>query len=93
MSTVAQINLSLRGAILSVDAQRSVRLHLAPGEVCRLARGLRSVRVLFGTGWIAYSGHDLLLRAGERASFATRRGDLALLSGVGVEPLLVELGA
>ena len=92
MSGMAQLSLTLRGSALAVEAGRSIRIHLTPGEVCGLARGLGSVHVISGTAWISHRGRDILLASGERALIAQRRGDVALLSGLECKPLLVELG-
>jgi hypothetical protein len=87
MSTIAQIAFTPRSARLA--APRVVRLVLERGEVYRLTRLAGRVAVLSGTAWLASRGRDFLLRAGEGLDLPPARD--TLLSGLGDDPLIVEL--
>jgi len=89
MSTIAISTPGPRAA--RVRSSRAVRLVLERGEVCRLPRRPGRVTVRSGTAWIAARGRDHLLRAGE--SLLPAPAPDILLSGVGEEPLVVEVGA
>jgi hypothetical protein len=70
---------------------RIVRLMLERGEVYRLSRRIGHLNVRSGTAWIASKGLDYLLTAGESLTLPPARD--ALLSGIGEQPLVVELRA
>jgi hypothetical protein len=89
MSTIAIFAPGSR--VARVRSPRVVRLVLERGEICRISRRAGSVAVRSGTAWIAARGRDYLLRAGE--SLALPRARDALLSGIGDQPLVVELRA
>jgi hypothetical protein len=88
MSTIAIFAPGSRAA--RVRSPRIVRLVLERGEVCRLSRRTGRLSIRSGTAWIAARGRDHLLRAGESLALAPARD--ALLSGIGDDPLVVELG-
>jgi hypothetical protein len=89
MSTMAISAFGSRAA--RVSSPRIVRLMLERGEICRLPRRAGSVAVRSGTAWIASRGRDYLLAAGQ--CLALRTSPDALLSGIGEEPLVVEVRA
>ncbi len=67
-----------------------LRLVLLPGEALGMPRGKARLRVLSGTAWITRSGMDIALGAGESLGVTPSR-DSAVISGLGGQPLLVEL--
>jgi hypothetical protein len=89
MSTIAVFAPGSRAA--RVRSPRTVRLVLERGEVCLLSRRARGVAVRSGIAWIASRGRDFLLAAGQCLSLPPSRD--ALLSGIGEEPLVVEVRA
>ncbi len=91
MSSIAQLALSLPRAGKGPGGRLFTRLLLQQPEVCRIERGYRWVRVLSGTAWITGSGEDIVVIAGGVQTLPRAR-DRLVLSGVGLEPLAVELG-
>ncbi len=89
MNTIALFASGSRAA--RVSSPRIVRLVLERGEVCRLSRRAGRVAVRSGTAWIASQGRDYLLGSGESLALPPARD--TLLSGIGEEPLVVELRA
>ncbi len=91
MGTIAQLALSIPRAGGGPDAAHFTRLLLQPREICRIERCFRWARVLAGTAWITCRGEDILVSAGERRELPESR-ECLLMSGIGTEPLAVELG-
>jgi hypothetical protein len=79
---------SVAGALGSTDAP--LRVVLVQGEALRLPRSRTSIRVLAGSAWITQSGEDRFLKAGE-AMTARADSDCAVVSGLGSQPLMLEL--
>jgi hypothetical protein len=93
MNGFASLVLSWRAGMIKVDSSSGVRLLLLRGEICRLARRPGGwVRVLSGVAWVACGGKDYLLRAGEALRLPRTGREPPLLSGIGDDPLIVELG-
>jgi hypothetical protein len=67
-----------------------LRLVLYRGEVYRLPRACRQMRVRSGAAWVSFDGQDLVLACGEEARLAPGK-DFAVVSGVGRAPLILEI--
>ena len=72
------------------DSQRVLRFALSSGELHRIARGVRHVRVLSGNAWITEGGRDMIGTPGSCIQLAPARHS-ALVSGLGGQPLLFEV--
>jgi hypothetical protein len=85
-----QITVTRFGAAARAEPPERVttRLMLGSGEVFRMPRGCRSLRVLAGSLWVTYRGRDLVRGAG--AVVLPDDSDDALLSGLGGEPVVIE---
>ena len=92
MSTIAQVAWAVKEAMHELPAGRASRLLMRRGEACRLDPRFRQIRVLYGTAWISHGGTDLLVPTGQSARVPASRRDFPVLSGVGDELLVVELG-
>lgn len=73
----------------SRTAPAVLRVVLYGGEVCRLPRSCRRVRVLSGQAWITLAGRDVLLTEGEQTTFTASKAPI-LVSGLGSAPLVLE---
>ncbi len=67
-----------------------LRIVLLPGEVLRMPRSRARLRVLSGAAWLSRAGTDTVLSEGQCATVPATR-DAAVISGLGVQPLMVEL--
>lgn len=79
-----------RAAGSAGNAEAPLRVVLVQGEALRLPRSRTSIRVLAGSAWITQCGEDLFLRAGQ-AMTAAAGADCAVVSALGVQPLLLEV--
>jgi hypothetical protein len=91
MSALAQPPLSIPADGIRPRLRRFTRLLLQPREICSLHRAYARLRVLQGTAWVTARGEDLVVRAGEGRDLPPARREVRLVSGVGGEPLVVEL--
>jgi hypothetical protein len=65
------------------------RIVLLPGELLRIPKAHRSIRVIAGEAWISHDGRDHTLTAGEDLPL-TRSGHEALVSAEG-QTLFLEI--
>ncbi len=72
------------------DSQSVRRFALSSGELHRIARGVRHVRVLSGKAWITEDGRDMIGTPGSCIQL-TRARHSTLVSGLGGQPLLFEV--
>ncbi len=67
------------------------RIRLATGDVYRVPRHIRQLRIVSGQAWISFAGHDILLAPGQQMTFTTRTpNDIALVSSLDRAPLVFE---
>ena len=78
------------GKPTSGQPQVSQRLLLYRNELYRVPASYHKVRVITGTAFITQSAHDFILGPGHEASLQ-HSGDVALLSPLRNDPLVVEL--
>jgi len=71
-------------------AEVILRLVLYQGEVYRLPKACRKMRVRSGLAWVSFTGQDTVLACGEEAYLGPGR-DFAVVSAVGPRPLILEL--
>jgi hypothetical protein len=83
--TFDQFSLSSKSAA----EDRAFRIVLLPGELLRVPKARRSVRVVSGAAWITHNGHDHELTAGDVLPLARTRQE-ALISAEG-QPLFLEI--
>ena len=69
---------------------RQLRLVLCAGELHRMRPPHTHVRVVFGTAYVSQGGRDIIVAAGECMTIDDA-ADAALISGLGKQPLIVEL--
>jgi hypothetical protein len=69
-----------------------LRIVVYRGEIARLPAGGRALRAVSGKAWITYAGRDIILAPGEAAALAAGE-DIALVSALGRNPLVLELVA
>lgn len=67
-----------------------LRLVLCAGELHRMRPPHTQLRVVFGTAYVSHAGRDIIVAAGDCATFDSA-SDVALISGLGKQPLIVEL--
>ncbi len=67
-----------------------LRLVLCAGEVHRIRRPHAQVRVVFGVAHVSQAGRDIIVSAGD-CTMIDDKADVALLSALGKQPLIVEL--
>ncbi len=72
------------------DADIILRLVLYQGEVYRLPKSCRKIRVRSGLAWVSFTGQDVVLTCGEEAYLKPDR-DFAVVSPVGHTPLVLEI--
>lgn len=70
-------------------ADRAFRIVLLPGELLRVPKKHRSLRVVSGSAWVSHNGHDVALNAGDVLPLDRPRYD-ALVSAEG-ETLFLEI--
>ena len=58
----------------------ALRIVLLPGELLRVPKARRSIRVISGAAWISHNGQDYELNPGEVMALARTKHD-ALVSG------------
>ncbi|HTX74159.1 MAG TPA: hypothetical protein VMC79_15115 [Rectinemataceae bacterium] len=66
------------------------RVAILPGELLRVPRGRRQLRVVSGTAWLSSDRGDELLGRGEVAELRGAQHD-ALISDIGGEGLFLEI--
>ncbi len=68
------------------------RVHLSEGDVYRIPRHVRRVRVVSGQAWVSFAGQDILLAPGQQMAFAPEASnpDIALISCIDQAPLIFE---
>ncbi len=69
---------------------RQLRLVLCAGELHRMRPPHTHLRVVFGTAYVSQGGRDIIVAAGDCATLDAS-ADVALVSGLGKQPLIVEL--
>ena len=72
-----------------VKEDRAFRIVLLPGELLRVPRKHRSLRVVAGAAWVSHNGNDHALTAGDVMPLA-RTGHEALVSAEG-QTLFLEI--
>ena len=72
------------------ESPRILRIALSSGELHRIVRGVRHVRVLAGAAWITEDGRDMIGTLGSCIQLTTARHP-TLVSGLGGQPLLFEV--
>jgi hypothetical protein len=83
--TFDQFALSSKSAV----EDRAFRIVLLSGELLRVPKAHRSIRVVSGAAWISHNGHDYELNPGEVLPLARTRHD-ALVSAEG-QTLFLEI--
>ena len=83
--TFDQFSLASKGAA----ADRTFRLVLLPGEVLKVPRRHRSLRVVSGAAWVSHKGLDHALYTGDTLPLGPARHE-AVVSAEG-EPLFLEI--
>ena len=73
----------------SAEKERTFRIVLLPGELLRVPRKHRALRVVAGEAWISLAGADHTLRAGETLPLPRTRHE-ALVSAEG-QALFLEI--
>jgi hypothetical protein len=68
-------------------ADVSRHFSLSAGQVLRLKKTIREINIISGCAWVSYAGQDMVLEAGDRASFALNH-DVPVISAVGQSSLL-----
>lgn len=74
---------ALNGSFADVSRHFS----LSAGQVLRLKNTIREINVISGCAWVSYAGQDMVLKAGDRASFELDH-DIPVISAVGESSLL-----
>ena len=80
------------GAVIAMNGNFtdvSRHLSLTAGQVLRLKKTIREINIISGCAWVSYAGQDMVLEAGDRASFALNR-DVPVVSAVGQSPLIFD---
>lgn len=72
------------------DSRRILRPTLFVGELLRIPRESRFLRVLSGTAWISVTGTDVVVPKGDSIKLIGTRNP-ALVSALGIAPLLLEI--
>jgi hypothetical protein len=73
----------------STAEDRAFRIVLLPGELLRVPKARRSLRVISGAAWVSHNGRDYELGAGEALPLDRTRHE-ALISAEG-QPLFLEI--
>ena len=73
----------------SAAEDRAFRIVLLPGELLRVPKSHRSIRVLSGSAWLSHDGRDHALCSGETVPLARSKYE-ALVSAEG-ETLFLEI--
>ncbi len=76
--------------ITATDTRRILRIALLPGELVRVPRSHKHLHVLSGTAWISDNARDVVADRGACVGLSRSRNS-ALVSGVGGQPLLLEI--
>jgi len=89
----ADIAMVFRGSargVRATEARPVLRIALYAGELVRVPGSRSHLHVLSGTAWISANARDRVAGRGECVSLDGSR-DVALVSGLGTEPLLFEV--
>jgi len=73
----------------TASEDRAFRIVLLPGELLRVPKARRSIRVVSGSAWITHNGYDVELTAGEVLPLLRTRQE-ALVSAEG-QTLFLEI--
>lgn len=92
MSAVLSITLPEQFGMTASCSDSVLRLILYNREVYRLRRSDKQIQVLSGIAWVTISGEDLVLTQGEQISFRPQRHIPAIVSPLGRDPLVIEVG-
>ncbi len=67
-------------------------IRLAKGDVYRVPRYIRSIRIVSGWAWLSSDGHDIVLAPQQQMAFTTNAStrDITLVSGLEQLPLVFE---
>ena len=68
-------------------ADESRHFRLSAGQVLRLKNTIRVINIISGCAWVSYAGEDMVLKAGDQASFPLKH-DVPVISSVGQSSLL-----
>ena len=83
--TFEQFSLSSKSA----TDERAFRIVLLPGELLRVPKKHRAIRVVSGSAWVSHNGHDQALSAGDIMPLERTRYE-ALISAEG-QTLFLEI--
>ncbi|HLY28417.1 MAG TPA: hypothetical protein VKQ72_18865 [Aggregatilineales bacterium] len=73
---------------------RAFQFRLAAGEVCRLPRSIREIRIVAGQAWVTYGGKDVILNAGDSTQLGRKEDQsLAVISALKHAPLVFDAAA
>ncbi len=72
------------------QAQLAQRLMFCRGELYRVPACYPLLRIQAGTAYVTQAGQDYILYSGQEL-FVDRADDVALVSGLGNEPVILEL--
>jgi hypothetical protein len=75
---------------LNLASLNRSHLIVLKGDACRLARGVKGVRVLSGRAWVSYKGKDIVLTRNQEMRFDARR-EWAVVSGVAQAAVVLEV--
>ena len=67
-----------------------IRVMLFKGEVCRLSKDSRNLKVLSGRAWLALDSRDVILERDEMFDLTSSK-DLSVVSALGYTPLVLEV--
>ncbi len=65
-------------------------IRLGVGDVYRVPRHVRRIRIVSGQAWVSFAGKDIVLSPGQHMAF-TPHEDVALVSGIDRASLVFEV--
>src|SRR5215212_9715077 len=80
----------MRSGHFRLAARLTQRLVLYCGELYRVPAGYQLLRIKAGIAYVTQAGQDHILRSGQEMQLDSAT-DLALVSGIGDEPVILEL--
>lgn len=80
----------LQGERYPTQAQLAQRLMFCRGELYRVPACYQLLRIQAGTAYVTQAGQDHILHSGQEL-FVDRADDVVLVSGLGNEPVILEL--